>query len=110
LDSAIMLGGIMAWLVGRFQKRQAKKAGASHDGAVQSSNRSGLLFASGLITGEALVGILLAIPIAITGSNKVLALVDKPLGTWPGVLGIGLLCAYLFYVATKAYQNHESAS
>ena len=32
---------------------------------VEGSSRNGLLFASGLITGEALMGILMAIPIVI---------------------------------------------
>jgi len=59
---------------------------------VEISNRHGLLFASGLITGEALIGILLAIPIVLSGNLKVLAVLKEPLGTWPGVVllvGIG---------------------
>ena len=35
-----------------------------------NNNERGILFASGLITGEAIMGILIAIPIFITGINN----------------------------------------
>ncbi len=37
--------------------------------AIKTMKKKGLLMASGLITGEALVGILVAVPIFITGSK-----------------------------------------
>ncbi|MGB2861829.1 MAG: oligopeptide transporter, OPT family [Sedimentisphaerales bacterium] len=56
----IFLGGLIHYATKRFQTRwQTSKE------EVETSNRNGLLFASGLITGEALMGILLAIPIII---------------------------------------------
>ncbi len=56
----IFLGGLIHYATKRFHIRQqtAKEQ-------IEASNRNGLLFASGLITGEALMGILLAIPIII---------------------------------------------
>ena len=56
----IFLGGLIHYATRRFHTRQqtAKEQ-------IEESNRNGLLFASGLITGEALMGILLAIPIII---------------------------------------------
>ena len=56
----IFLGGLIHYATKRFHTRQqtAKKQ-------IEESGRNGLLFASGLITGEALMGILLAIPIII---------------------------------------------
>jgi hypothetical protein len=56
----IFAGGIIHWAIKGFHKRQNTPSEQ-----VERSNRSGLLFASGLITGEALMGILLAIPIVI---------------------------------------------
>jgi len=56
----IFLGGLIHYATKRFHTRQqtAKQQ-------IEESGRNGLLFASGLITGEALMGILLAIPIII---------------------------------------------
>ncbi|MCK4574539.1 MAG: oligopeptide transporter, OPT family, partial [candidate division Zixibacteria bacterium] len=56
----IFLGGLIHYAIKRFHTRQqtAKEQ-------IEESGRNGLLFASGLITGEALMGILLAIPIII---------------------------------------------
>jgi hypothetical protein len=56
----IFAGGIISWAAKGFQKRWNTPSEQ-----IERSNRNGLLFASGLITGEALMGILLAIPIVI---------------------------------------------
>ncbi|MBE0534185.1 MAG: oligopeptide transporter, OPT family [Phycisphaerae bacterium] len=60
LSVPIFFGGLIHWAVSAF-----RKAAAAPTDEVEGSSRSGLLFASGLITGEALMGILLAIPIVI---------------------------------------------
>ncbi len=99
LDSAIMLGGLIAWLVERHQQRGKAALGNRFQAAVNASNRNGLLFASGLITGEALIGIILAIPVAIYGSSDVMALLDSPV-SWPGIL-VTLLVAYALYVIAR---------
>lgn len=88
LSATIFIGGIVAWLVSRA--REARKASAD---TRTLGERHGLLFAAGLITGEALTGILLAIPIAITTDKDVLAF----FGTHELVLpGLGLLAAVLY--------------
>jgi len=71
VDTPIFLGGLIAWAVQRRLRRADTGAGA------------GTLFAAGLITGEALAGILLAIPIVVTGSTDLLAL---PAAWRPGPL------------------------
>jgi uncharacterized oligopeptide transporter (OPT) family protein len=60
LAMPIFLGGLIHYATKRFHTRQQ-----SAKEQIEESNRNGLLFASGLITGEALMGILLAIPIII---------------------------------------------
>lgn len=71
----IALGGLLAWIVAR---KTGQKAGEG----------PGVLLAAGLITGEALMGILLAIPIVVSGQRDVLALVQgaSPVGAWPAIL------------------------
>ncbi len=56
----IFLGGLIHYATKRFHTRRRTPTEQ-----VEASNRNGLLFASGLITGEALMGILLAVPIII---------------------------------------------
>lgn len=81
LEVPIFAGGIIHQIVKAYHQRK----GVSKD-VVEISNRHGLLFASGLITGEALIGIMLAIPIVISGKPDVLAVFERPLGTWPGMI------------------------
>jgi len=56
----IFIGGLIHYATKRFHTRWQTPSEK-----VETSSRNGLLFASGLITGEALMGILLAIPIII---------------------------------------------
>jgi putative OPT family oligopeptide transporter len=68
LTVPIFLGGLLAHLVERA-------AGVSNDpDAAERVHRKGVLFSAGLITGEALMGILIAIPIVSSGQADVLAL------------------------------------
>lgn len=96
LSVAIFLGGVIAWLAGRF----FRKRGASAD-AHAAGERNGLLFAAGLITGEALVGILLAIPIVATSNADVLAYWGEHEGVLPGVLLLAAVVYWLYRMATR---------
>ena len=95
LSVPIFAGGIIHQVIKVYhQRKQTAKDKVERPVPRDSSDepRRGVLFASGLITGEALVGILLAIPIVISGRENVLAVLDRPLGAWPGVVllaGIG---------------------
>ncbi len=69
LNVPIFLGGLIAWLVNRALENQ--KASADRRAEVE---RNGLLAAAGFITGEALMGIFIAIPVAIAHDANVLAM------------------------------------
>lgn len=84
LDSAIMLGGIVAWMVEKYKN---------------NGEKGGLLFASGLITGEALIGIFLAIPVAVYGRTDVLAIIENPAGSLPGLIIVLLVTFWLYKIA-----------
>jgi putative OPT family oligopeptide transporter len=73
LSATIMIGGVLRWFVDRKAK----------DGDKENDASSGILFSSGLIAGEGLVGILLAI-LAVVGVDSKLDLSAK-LNT--GVIG-----------------------
>ncbi len=107
LDSAIMLGGIISWFISIYQnKRKSEKTDFA--AAVQTSNRTGLLIASGLITGEALVGIFLAIPVAIYGSSDVMALFeDPPFGSLPGLIVVLGICYWVYKTSVNILTKND---
>ncbi len=94
LEVPIFAGGIIHQLLKAYHKRK----NTAKD-VVTVANRHGLLFASGLITGEALIGIMLAIPIVISGRPDVLAILKRPLGTWPGIILLAGVAYWLYHTA-----------
>jgi len=88
----ILIGGLIAHAASRARARRgAANAGAQH----------GMLFAAGLITGEALIGIFMAIPIVLASDPDVIALGVS----WPAAVGIAviaLIAAALYRVAARA--------
>ena len=93
LSAAICAGGVIAALAKNI-------VGHGHD-----PSRRGLLVAAGLITGEALMGILLALPIALTAllpglnTDPFLLFDTPPLGGWPGLLIVIVVGAALYRLA-----------
>jgi putative OPT family oligopeptide transporter len=101
LDSAVMTGGLVALLITRYQKKNASKAKPDVAAASGRSERAGLLFASGLITGEALIGILLAVPIVIWERN--IFDLQHPLPVIIGFLALLGVCFWLYRSATRSF-------
>jgi putative OPT family oligopeptide transporter len=64
----IFFGGLLNYIV---QRRHGKNLSEE---ALDRVHRPGTLFSAGLITGEALMGIIIAIPIVVSGNAAVLAL------------------------------------
>jgi hypothetical protein len=70
---------------------------------LERRGRKGLLFAAGMITGEALMGIAIAVPIVTSGSADVLALPEGlHFGEWLGLVVLAGLGAMMYRVATRA--------
>lgn len=83
LSTAIFVGGVIAYF--------AQKAHAARGTDGEKSMRHGMLFAAGLITGEALVGIFMAIPIVQSGNPDVFAL-DSSM-QFGGAIGLVIIAA-----------------
>jgi putative OPT family oligopeptide transporter len=92
----IFAGGLLAWLV-------EKKLGLHGETPeAERAKRNGMLFAAGLITGEALMGIFIAIPIVTSGRADVLALPEAlQFGGWLGLAIVGWLAVMLYRVGTR---------
>jgi putative OPT family oligopeptide transporter len=91
LTVPIFLGGLLAHIVERA-------VGIRNDpAAAERIHQKGVLFSAGLITGEALMGILIAIPIVMAGKADVLALPEHlQFGELVGLL-IFAVIGYLLY-------------
>jgi putative OPT family oligopeptide transporter len=105
LSVAIFIGGLIAWAVKRGQRAAAEIAPAEQRAALREAaatgDRHGLLFAAGAITGEALVGILLAIPIVVAGDADVLAFWgDHTDVNYPGIILLILVMFMMYRVAS----------
>jgi putative OPT family oligopeptide transporter len=98
----IFLGGVLAWVTERILRARADRAGVKLSADdVERLNRKGTLFSAGLITGEALMGIMMAIPIVRTGRADVLALPAAwQFGQWLGLLALAVLAMLLYRSAT----------
>ncbi len=96
LSVAILAGGLVAWAAERAARRRGRPE--------EPQGRPGVLFAAGLITGEAFLGILLAIPIAIKAGKNPLALREHPLA-WPGVVLALSVLSVLYWIATRPPQQ-----
>ena len=92
----IFAGGLLAWLV----EKKLGVHGETPD--AERAKRNGMLFAAGLITGEALMGIFIAVPIVMSGRADVLALpAGLQFGGWLGLLVVGGLAAMLYRTGTS---------
>jgi len=87
LGVAILLGGLLAWVVGRRG---------------EGGRGRGVLLAAGLITGEALLGIVLAVPIVVNrGKNPLdVGLAGGPLA-WPGLVLLAAVAVVLVRITRR---------
>jgi putative OPT family oligopeptide transporter len=120
LDIPILAGGLIAFFTMRARKRTlAAASGTLFDrlkNAEADGDKKGLLFASGLITGESLMGILLAVPITLAGiwpmfKGDFMALFpEPPLGGWPGVAVMAGLVYALWRVVLKPFVSAKTGN
>jgi putative OPT family oligopeptide transporter len=94
LSVPILIGGLISLAVKQYHKKRQ-----SDSQEVEASDQRGLLMASGLITGEALMGIFVAIPIVILKQfDKTMPLFEYKGFGLDEVLGIVLLLAVTFWL------------
>jgi uncharacterized oligopeptide transporter (OPT) family protein len=95
LSVPIFIGGLVHWFATRM-------CGAN------SISRNGLLFASGLITGEALMGIVLAIPVVILKQFDIaLPLWNMPFGAVVGIVLVGFAAMALYKSSIGVIQSNR---
>jgi hypothetical protein len=71
-------------------------------GDPEALKQMGLLFAAGLIAGEAIMGVLIAIPIVASGDAHVLSVDESwQLGKWAGLAALAAMAWWLYSVAVQ---------
>ncbi len=98
LEVPLIVGSFLSYFVGRYLMARAKmRAGELAEYDVEQSNRRGVLFASGLIVGESLIGVIIAVIIVLSvttgGGESPLELVGPEFESTAGWLG---LLAFIF--------------
>ncbi|HWG95446.1 MAG TPA: oligopeptide transporter, OPT family [Nitrospira sp.] len=99
LSATIFVGGLIAALANRRL------------GGRQESSQGGLFFAAGLITGEVLMGIMLAMPIAFAAlwpgfsTDPFMIFAVPPFGGWPGLVMVVVVGFALYRIAVERGQN-----
>ena len=98
VSTPILAGGIVAELVGRWHINH------SRGGDLDKLAQNGMLFAAGLITGEALVGIFIAMCIWVSRNPDVLASsVELPGGKWWAAALLLAICYWIFRAGTPRH-------
>jgi putative OPT family oligopeptide transporter len=106
LSTPIFFGGVIAYFVAR--KLDRDKAGDERRSEVE---RMGLLAAAGFITGEALMGIGLAVPVGIKHDENAIALAGgKYADFWlPSLAFVGIVLILLYVLAFKQEKKPPAA-
>jgi putative OPT family oligopeptide transporter len=105
----IAIGSLLSWYVQRKLTRRAKAENILATELIKTAERRGTLFAAGLIVGESLVGVLVAIIIVISissgGSDMPLAIVGEGFGfiaQWLALLCFAVVCRIFLYYSLQA--------
>lgn len=95
----LVIGGVLSHFAQLSVKRQkAKLSQADYEALKQKTERHGLLFSAGMIAGDALIGILLAIPFAAYQNTNVLSVVSTGFDQTATVLGSLAFVAFCYYL------------
>lgn len=96
LSTAVFAGGVLAALADAWHRRRNPNAD------LEQTRQAGFLFAAGLIAGEALIGVLIAIPIVATDDAEVLALpANVQFGQWLGAIVVAAIAWWMYRSATN---------
>ena len=105
LTVPIFLGGLLAYIV----ERAVKARTGSND--VERIHRKGVLFSAGLITGEALMGIIIAAPIVASGRADVLALPGGlQFGEFLGLVIFAIVGFVLYRIGVSSVRDMQKSA
>ncbi|MGC7406041.1 OPT family oligopeptide transporter [Pandoraea pneumonica] len=98
IGSALVIGSVLGWISHRIMKARAKAHGKDFGPYAEAAERRGVLLASGLIVGESLVGVAMAMVVGFTGSDAPLAIVGSGFAAtadWLAFVAFAAVCVVL---------------
>jgi putative OPT family oligopeptide transporter len=116
LEMPLVIGAVMSYFVYQYlHNRAMQRSPKSIKEDVENCNRHGVLFASGLIVGESLMGVIIAIIIVFSvtsgGSDSPLAIVGKdfsPTADWLGlIVFIVLIAIFVYRVISAKFETNQ---
>jgi len=116
LEMPLIIGAVMSYLVCRYLRNRATQQSPKNiEEDVETCNRHGVLFASGLIVGESIMGVIIAIIIVFSvtggGSDSPLALVGKDFSAtadWLGVIVfIAMIAIFVYRIVSVKSTNQR---
>lgn len=96
VSTPIVVGAVLAWWVQRQLVRRCPEPSQR-----EALARRGVLIASGLIVGESLLGVALAVVIGTTGNSAPLAIVGADFAAYAQWLGLGVFVCVATWVARR---------
>lgn len=120
LEMPLVIGAFMGYFLNKYLKKRAQeRAGKYADADVEQSTRRGVLFASGMIVGESIIGVIIAVIIVISvtsgGSEAPLALAFtsgegfESIAEWLGLIAFVVTMFALGKIVTSTPFNKEEA-
>lgn len=104
----IFLGGLIAYLADRKLDKQRGTFGVQYEEAADSARKRGLLFCSGMIAGEAIMGIVLAVPFAAYQRIDIFKIRPENFDTPALVLAAVIFLAINYYLYRIGSQMKKS--
>ena len=98
IGSVLVIGALLGWISHRVLKARAKAQGKDFGPFAEAAERRGVLLASGLIVGESLVGVAMAMVVGFTGSDAPLAIVGSgfaPTSEWLALAVFAGICVVI---------------
>lgn len=98
IGSVLVIGAVLGWIAQWVLKARAKAQGKDYGPFAEAAERRGVLLASGLIVGESLVGVAMAMVVGFTGSDSPLAIVGSrfaPTAEWLALIVFAGICVVL---------------
>lgn len=117
LEMPLVIGSVISYFIGKYLVKRAKeRSGELADADVEQCNRRGVLFASGMIVGESLMGVIIAVIIVLSvtsgGSEDPLGIVGKSFAEtaeWLGLIVFLAVIVYFIRLVISTKFNREEA-
>lgn len=101
----VVIGAIASYIIEKILLRRYPPTSEENKAAAEKGQQSGLILACGIVAGAALMGVILAIPFAITQSTDVLKLVPNSFTPIANILGVLVMISILIWIAVSVWSK-----